>query len=90
MEPNRPDNKDREHWLDIPRNVDRIVYGLYVLCAGLLSLDFLQTYTKHGHFSFDDRPGFYGVFGFVACVLLVLAAKLMRKVLMREEDYYDR
>ena len=31
------------------------------------------------------------MYGFVACVLLVLIATQMRKVLMRkEEDYYDR
>jgi hypothetical protein len=33
--------------------------------------------------------GFYAFYGFVACVLLVLIAKQMRKVLMRKEDYYD-
>ena len=33
-------------------------------------------------------PGFYGVFGFVACALLVLAAKALRRLLMRPEDYY--
>ena len=34
--------------------------------------------------------GFYGIFGFVACVALVLIAKQLRRVLMRPEDYYDR
>ena len=33
--------------------------------------------------------GFYAGYGFVACVLLVLIAKEMRKLLMRREDYYD-
>jgi hypothetical protein len=33
--------------------------------------------------------GFYSVYGFVACVLLVLLAKEMRKLLIRKEDYYD-
>ncbi len=33
--------------------------------------------------------GFYAVFGFVACVILVLFAKEMRKVLMRKGDHYD-
>jgi hypothetical protein len=32
--------------------------------------------------------GFY-IYGFVACVVLVVIAKEMRKVLMRKEDYYD-
>ena len=33
-------------------------------------------------------PGFYAIFGFGACVLLVLAAKALRRLLMRPEDYY--
>ena len=35
--------------------------------------------------------GFYAVFGFVACVALVLAAKhVLRPIIMRGEDYYDQ
>jgi hypothetical protein len=34
--------------------------------------------------------GFYAFYGFVACVLLVLLAKEMRKVVMRDESYYDQ
>ena len=30
---------------------------------------------KHGHFAIEHLFGFYGLFGFVACVVLVLAAK---------------
>ena len=33
--------------------------------------------------------GFYAIFGFVACVGLVLAAKELRKFLKRDEDFYD-
>jgi hypothetical protein len=34
--------------------------------------------------------GFYAIYGFVACVLLVVIAKELRKLLMRDENYYDR
>jgi hypothetical protein len=34
--------------------------------------------------------GFYALYGFVACVLLVLLAKEMRKLVMRDEDYYEQ
>jgi len=33
--------------------------------------------------------GFYALFGFVACVVLVLVAKHLRKLLMREETFYE-
>jgi hypothetical protein len=45
---------------------------------------------KHGPFAVEHVFGFYAWYGFLACVGLVLVAKVMRRVLMRPEDYYDR
>lgn len=61
--------------------------ALVALCAVLGLLDL--TYDKHVHYPFEDWFGFYGVYGFISCVALVLIAKELRKVLMRDEDYYD-
>jgi len=87
-------NSEKKYWLDDPRNVNKIVYALYVVCVLLVAADLL--YHKHLHFHFADERynfegwfGFFGFFGFIACVGLVLAAKLMRVVLKRGEDYYD-
>ena len=44
---------------------------------------------KHSVFAAEDLFGFYGIFGFMVCVGLVLAAKWLRQYLMRPEDYYD-
>jgi hypothetical protein len=84
-----------QNWLDNPRNVNKVVYALYAICALLVGADlFLH---KHIHFeyenhfyNFENWFGFFGCFGFVACVGLVLAAKLLRVVVIREEDYYDQ
>ena len=82
------EQKDEKQYLfDNPRNVSRLLGGFYVICGILLVLDFvLHRHTVH---SWENLPGFYALYGFVACVLLVLIAKEMRKVLMRKEDYYD-
>jgi hypothetical protein len=80
-------NDDRR-WLDEPRNVRRIVYGLYLVCGMLLLADLL--YVKTSHFSFESWFGFYPVFGFVVSFTLVLTAKQLRRVLRRDEDYYER
>ena len=82
------EQKDEKQYLfDNPRNVSRLLAGFYVICGILLVLDFvLHRHTVH---SWESLPGFYALYGFVACVLLVLIAKEMRKVLMRKEDYYD-
>ena len=64
--------------------------GLFwaLVVGGLLLAELLVE--RHPHFGWDGVPGFYGVFGFVAFYALVLAGKHLRKILMREEDYYDR
>lgn len=81
----KPD--DKQYLFDKPRNVTRLLRGFYVICALLLLLDFVLH--RHVAHSWENLPGFYAVFGFVACVVLVLVAKEMRKVIMRAEDYYD-
>ena len=46
-------------------------------------------YHKHIVFEVQSLFGFYAIFGFFMCVGLVLAAKVLRLFLMRDEDYYD-
>ena len=79
---------ERSYWLDRPANVNKLVYVFYALCALLLAVDVFVP--KHGPFAIEHSFGFYGMFGFIACVVLVLIAKQLRRVLMRPEDYYDR
>lgn len=80
--------KPEERWLDKPRNVRKIVFGLYTVCALLLLADLF--YVKSAHFFFEDWFGFYALFGFVGSLTLVLTAKELRRLLKRDEDYYDR
>jgi hypothetical protein len=82
----KPDAK--RYWLDEPRNVTRLYRGLWGVGALLVLLDFLIH--RHAEAGFDELFAFYGLYGFIACVALVLAAKLLRRVVMRPEDYYDR
>jgi hypothetical protein len=79
---------ERRYWLDDMRNVDKLVYTLYGICAVLLLIDVFVH--KHGPFAIEHWFGFYGIYGFVACVGLVLAARALRVVLIRPEDYYDQ
>lgn len=82
----------KNHLFDEPKNVRRLLAVFFACCALLLGADLLV----HRHLSFAEGAfpvegwfGFYAIYGFVACVLLVLAATQLRKVLMRREDYYD-
>lgn len=80
-------NQDENTFFDKPKNVDIILKVFYVICALLVILDFVVH--RHIYVSFEEIPAFYAIYGFVACVVLVVLAKVMRKVLMREETYYD-
>lgn len=87
------DNPDNLPWLgrkllflDNMKNVDRIVYGIYGICALLVLADFF--YKKKYYVSVENIPGIYAYYGFFMCAGLVLGARAMRLVLKRDEDYY--
>ena len=82
-----------KHFFDDPRNVKGLIWIFFALCAVMLSLDFIihrHPSFAAGEFAAEEWFGFYAIYGFVACVLLVLIATQLRKILMRAEDYYDR
>ena len=87
------DSNGPEGWFDRKENVSKLLYGLFAACGLLLFIDlvfWITPFDKHPYLRWETWPGFYGVFGFVACVLMVLVAKyVLRPLVMRGEDYYD-
>ena len=91
------DQNQKPGVFDNPRNVKRVIYGLYAVCAVVFALDIVSWIQgmagahelRHPERGWEGFPGFYAFYGFVACVLLVLVARELRKVLMRREEYYD-
>lgn len=67
--------------------VKRLLTGFGVVCVILVVIDFFID--RKTHAPGEGFPAFYAIYGFVGCVFLVLAAKLMRKVVMRDSDYWD-
>ena len=80
--------KEEGYWLDRKENVTLIYRGVWNVCILLALADLF--YHKHILFGIEEIPAFYGIYGFVMCVALVLGAKELRKILKRDEDYYDR
>jgi len=76
------------NWIDRPENVRKIYLGLWIFGSVLALLDLVVH--RHAEAGFDDFFSFYALYGFIACVALVLAAKGLRRLVMRSEDYYDR
>ena len=66
------------------------IRGLIAVCIAFVIPDILGLYHKHGHYDWEQWPGFHAGYGFISCVVLVLAATQMRKLVMRDEEYYER
>jgi hypothetical protein len=79
---------DNPGWVDKPENRRRIRQLLYGVCTGLVLVDFVV----HRHISTaaEQVPAFYAIYGFGALVGVVLAAKGLRRLVKRDEEYYDR
>lgn len=79
---------EKSYWLDRRENVTKLFLGLCGVGLALALADLIVH--RHDAVGFAQGFGFYAVYGFVACVALVLTAKALRRVLKRPEDYYDR
>ena len=78
---------EKEYFFDKPKNIQLMLRVFYVICALLVIADFV--YHRHVLHSLEKIPAFYAIYGFIACVVLVLIATQMRKLVMKKEDYYD-
>jgi len=81
------DEKEKTYFFDRPENVKRLLKGFYAVCILLVVIDFVVH--RHTGFDWEKIPAFYAIYGFIACVVLVVIAKKMRHFVMRKEDYYD-
>ncbi len=74
-------------FLDKPQNRRRAIRIFYAMLVVLLVIDVFIP--KHGHFPWENAPAFYAVYGFIGCVALIFIAKGLRRLVRRNEDYYD-
>jgi len=84
----KKDVPEKQHMFDNPKNVQRVLRIFFSCLVVLLIGDFFVH--QHAFFGWEEWPEFYAVYGFVACVVLVLISKyVLRPLVMRDEDYYD-
>ena len=79
--------------IDFLRHRLKTVVVICALALGLLvvadAIPFLVD-KHHAHTGVEKLPGFWAAFGFVACVVIILASKGFGKAgIMKREDYYD-
>lgn len=73
----RPSSRVRRRW----------ARALYVVCA----LTLIPSLFMHPHseFGFAELPGFSALLAFVTGCVLVLVAIVVRRLIIRPEDYYE-
>ena len=89
---------EKKHVFDDPRNVKRLLIVFFSSVAILLILDAVYLFLSkmnvihsHMNYQWEEFWGFYAFYGFVACVILVLVSKyVLRPLVKRKEDYYDK
>ncbi|MDX1734255.1 MAG: hypothetical protein R3228_07805 [Halioglobus sp.] len=79
---------EKRYLFDQPRNVQRVLWTLYTCATVLLLLELVVH--RHTEHPWEWLPGFYPAYGFIGCVVLVVAAKWLRRIIIRPEDYYQR
>ena len=76
-----------DHWLVRPTTIAHLWWLFGVVLA--LTVAAQLVFSVKGYFGVDGWYGFGGVFGFLACLVMVLAAKGLGVLLKRRERYYD-
>jgi len=81
------DTQEKQYFLDNPRNVKRLLYAFYTVCALSVGAEFfVKRYVEH---PWEALPGFYPIYGFFSIIILVMLSLVLRKLVMRKETYYD-
>lgn len=80
--------EEKQYFFDKPRNIKAVLYTLYIACGLLLFLDFIVH--RHIVHHYEELLGFYPIYGFVGCTAIILGSKVLRALVQRDEDYYER
>lgn len=73
--------------LDLTRLGRRFTRFLVVIAIILLVVEFLVH--RHGETHLEESFMFPAIFGFIAFIFIVEVGKILRRLIMRDESYYD-
>jgi hypothetical protein len=84
-----PKPKDHEdYWLAWPRTI-RMLWIVFIVVLALTVI--ADLFIDHDAvFGVDGTIGFYAWYGFLSCVVLIVAARGLGVLLKRQDDYYGR
>jgi len=76
-----------KHWLVRKATIRKLWIGGSILLVIVALLDLVVN--KYVHFGPEAWFGFFSIYGFVACVAMVVGAKVLGIFLKRSDTYYD-
>ncbi|MBD3331850.1 hypothetical protein GF356_03285 [candidate division GN15 bacterium] len=63
----------------------------WIILAVLTVLSLVGQYLAKHYYAWDVIPGFYAILGFIGCLVIIKVSKWFgKKIVFRDEDYYDR
>jgi len=77
---------NHDHWLSRPSTIRGLWIAFAIVLAFTVAAELFIDIK--GYFGVDDWPGFGAIYGFGACVAMVLVAKALGVLLKRRDDYY--
>lgn len=81
-------------WFEKRANVNGLIIALVAACVVLLIVELIfggSFYDHHPmHFPLEKMFGYQALLGFGAFVVVVFLGTMLRLVIRRREDYYDR
>ena len=90
-----PNHNEKPSWFEQPKNINRMIFGLVAACALLLLIELVfghYFHDEHHHATFEIEGifGYQAWIGFISFIVVVALGSLLRLVIRRPEDYYDR
>lgn len=80
------------YWVT-PQAARRALIALHAIALLAILIELIVPLSAGGHGAerphLLDFPGSYALYGFLACVILVLLGIVLRRLVMRDEHYYD-
>jgi len=74
------------------KRLKAVLWISYAILAALVLIDALPFIVdkEHAHTEAEHLPGFWSIFGFIACTLIIFLSKWYGHAgIMQREDYYD-
>lgn len=77
----------KKNWFYRESSIKKLWTGAIIILALTVIAELFIT--LHPHFKIESIFSFHAIYGFVACVVMVVFAKLLGFLIKRKDDYYD-